>query len=114
MELKVLFLVFHGFSAHNGISKKIFGQVKGLQECGAKVRLCYYDVLDNGHRAWIVDGEIIADLGKGPWAKSRKRWDFSCLTSYVSKEQFDLIDEIVIYLNYESPDCVSIKSRLSG
>lgn len=91
MELKVLFLVFHGFSAHNGISKKIFGQVKGLRQCGAEVKLCYYEVLDSGHRAWLVDGEIIADLGKGPWAKSRKRWDFRGLTAYVSSERFDLI-----------------------
>ncbi|WP_286851648.1 MULTISPECIES: hypothetical protein [Sphingobacterium] len=91
MELKVLFLVFHGFSAHNGISKKIFGQVKGLRQCGAEVKLCYYEVLDSGHRAWLVDGEIIADLGKGPWAKSRKRWDFWGLTAYVSSERFDLI-----------------------
>ncbi|MDF2849923.1 MULTISPECIES: hypothetical protein [Sphingobacterium] len=91
MELKVLFLVFHGFSAHNGISKKIFGQVKGLRECGAEVKLCYYEVLDSGHRAWIVEDEIIADLGKGPWAKSRKRWDFRGLTAYVSSERFDLI-----------------------
>ncbi|WP_312364689.1 hypothetical protein [Sphingobacterium sp.] len=91
MELKVLFLVFHGFSAHNGISKKIFGQVKGLRECGAEVKLCYYEVLDSGHRAWIVEDKIIADLGKGPWAKSRKRWDFRGLTAYVSSERFDLI-----------------------
>ncbi|WP_367210842.1 hypothetical protein [Sphingobacterium sp. R2] len=91
MELKVLFLVFHGFSAHNGISKKIFGQVRGLQQCGANVKLCYYEVLNNGHRAWIVDNEVIADFGKGIFAKLRKRWDFDELTAYVRREQFDLI-----------------------
>ncbi|WP_286778852.1 MULTISPECIES: hypothetical protein [Sphingobacterium] len=91
MELKVLFLVFHGFSAYNGISKKIFGQVKGLQNCGANVKLCYYDVLADGQRAWLVNGEIIAALGKGIWAKFRKRWNFSGLTKYVAEEDFDLI-----------------------
>lgn len=91
MALKVLFLVFHGFSAHNGISKKIFGQVKGLAQNGADVRLCYYDVLEDGRRVWRVGTDIIADFGQGRWAKMKKRVDFSGLIRYVEKEQFDLI-----------------------
>ncbi|KKX51677.1 hypothetical protein [Sphingobacterium sp. IITKGP-BTPF85] len=91
MGLKILFLVFHGFSAHNGISKKIFGQVKGLQDCGADVRLCHYEVLDNGHRVWKVNEKLLADFGSGHWAKLKKRVDFSALISYVQKEGINLV-----------------------
>lgn len=31
--MKGLFLIFHGFEAFNGISKKIRYQVKALKEC---------------------------------------------------------------------------------
>lgn len=40
--MKILFLVYHGFSDYSGISKKIHYQVKGLRENGHDVRLCYY------------------------------------------------------------------------
>ncbi len=41
--MKILFLVYHGFSEVSGISKKIRYQVKGLRENGHEVHLCYYD-----------------------------------------------------------------------
>lgn len=91
MQLKVLFLVFHGFSEHNGISKKIWGQVKGFQECGADVRLCYYEVLADGRRAWLIDGDILVDFGKGLNARIKKRIDYSALIAYVVREKFSLI-----------------------
>lgn len=91
MQLKVLFLVFHGFSEHNGISKKIWGQVKGFQECGADVRLCYYEVLANGRRAWLIDGDILVDFGGGLKARIKKRIDYSELTAYAAREKFSLI-----------------------
>ena len=43
--MKILFLIFHGFDEANGISKKIRYQVKALRECGADVRVCYYDIM---------------------------------------------------------------------
>ncbi|MBD1432779.1 glycosyltransferase family 1 protein [Sphingobacterium sp. DN00404] len=89
--MKVLFLVFHGFSEHNGISKKIWGQVKGFQECGTDVRLCYYEVLANGHRAWLIDGDILVDFGRGLKARIKKRIDYSELTAYAAREKFSLI-----------------------
>ena len=49
-QVKILFLVYHGFSEHSGISKKIHYQVKGLREIGHDVRLCYYGFAENGHR----------------------------------------------------------------
>ena len=48
--MKILFLVYHGFSEHSGISKKINYQVKGLKENGYDVHLCYYDFSPEGHR----------------------------------------------------------------
>ena len=69
-EMKVLFLVYHGFSAHSGISKKIHYQVKGLRESGHDVRLCYYDFADNGHRCRYVDGNIIKNYGSDPSLRS--------------------------------------------
>ena len=62
--MKILFLVYHGFSEASGISKKIHYQVKGLRENGYEVHLCYYDFSPNGHRCRFVDGEMIKDYGK--------------------------------------------------
>ena len=42
--MKGLFIVFHGFAAHNGISKKIFYQCDALRRCGAELRLCSLEV----------------------------------------------------------------------
>ena len=64
-QMKILFLVYHGFSEHSGISKKIHYQVKGLKENGYDVRLCYYDFSPGGHRCRYVDGELQKDYGKG-------------------------------------------------
>lgn len=91
MQLKVLFLVFHGFSEHSGISKKIWGQIKGFRECGADVRLCYYEVLADGRRAWMVDGDILVEFGKGLKARIKKRINYSELTAYAFREKFSLI-----------------------
>lgn len=88
---KVLFLIFHGFSKHNGISKKIWGQVRGFRECGADVKLCYYDIQDNGHRIWRADGCTIMDLGTGRCAKLKKRYNYAGLIRYVREQQFDLV-----------------------
>lgn len=91
MQLKVLFLVFHGFSEHNGISKKIWGQIKGFRECGADVRLCYYEVLADGRRAWLIDGDTLIDFGKGLKARIKKRINYSELAAYAFREKFSLI-----------------------
>lgn len=91
MQLKVLFLVFHGFSEHNGISKKIWGQIKGFRECGADVSLCYYQVLADGRRVWVADNNVIADFGYGICAKVRKRFDYQALTEYILANDFSLV-----------------------
>lgn len=89
--MKVLFLVFHGFQAYNGISKKIRYQIDAMKSCGADVRTCYYEVQPNGHRQWLVNDEVIADLGTGIVAKLKKRIDFSPIVQYVKRENIEFI-----------------------
>lgn len=91
MGLKVLFLIFHGFTEHNGISKKIWGQISGLQQNGAAVTLCYYSVEASGHRVWKADDEVLVDLGKGTLAKIQKRVDYRALSHYISENKFSLV-----------------------
>ncbi|GAA0884306.1 glycosyltransferase family 4 protein [Sphingobacterium siyangense subsp. cladoniae] len=88
---KVLFLVFHGFSEHNGISKKIWGQINGLKAIGVDVILSYYSVEADGSRVWKVGNEILVDFGRGPIAKIRKRIDYRAISEYVQKNKFQLI-----------------------
>lgn len=91
MQQKVLFLVFYGFNAYNGISKKIQYQIDALKEGGLDVRTCYYEVRADGHRQWLIDSQVIADLGCGVVAKLRKRLDFSPILRYLESEQIDLL-----------------------
>ena len=89
--MKILFLIYHGFSPHSGISKKIHYQVKGLKENGHDVRLCYYDFDANGHRCRLVDNQIIKDYGKGKWAGFRQRMDYGCILDYCLREKIELV-----------------------
>ena len=82
MDMKILFLVYHGFSEVSGISKKIHYQVKGLRENGYEVHLCYYDFDANGHRCRYVDDKVIKDYGTGTLAGLRQRIDFDCIYDY--------------------------------
>lgn len=89
--MKILFLVYHGFSEHSGISKKIHYQVKGLKENGYDVRLCYYDFAKDGHRCRFVDDEVIKDYGTGAWAALCQRMDYNCIHDYCVRERIDLV-----------------------
>ena len=84
--MKILFLVYHGFSEVSGISKKIHYQVKGLRENGHDVRLCYYGFAENDHRCRYIDDKIIKDYGKGRWAGIRQRTDYDCVYDYCVRE----------------------------
>ena len=86
-----MFLVYHGFSPHSGISKKIHYQVKGLQQNGHDVRLCYYDFAANGHSCRFVDDQIIKDYGKGKWAGLRQRLDYGCILDYCLREKIEMV-----------------------
>lgn len=89
--MKILFLVYHGFSEVSGISKKIHYQVKGLRENGHDVHLCYYDFDGRGHRCRFVDDNIIQDYGKNFWAGIRQRIDYGCIYDYCLKNKIQFV-----------------------
>ena len=89
--MKILFLVYHGFSEHSGISKKIHYQVKGLRENGHDVRLCYYAQSPNGHWCRFVDNDIIQDYGKGAIAGLRQRISYDCIYDYCIREEIEFV-----------------------
>lgn len=89
--MKVLFLVYHGFSEYSGISKKIHYQVKGLRENGHDVRLCYYDFTAEGHRCRYVDGKVLQDYGTGTLAAIRQRFSYECIYDYCIQEGIELV-----------------------
>ena len=89
--MKILFLVYHGFSEVSGISKKIHNQVKGLRENGHDVRLCYYGFADNCHRCRYIDDKVIMDYGKGKWAGIRQRLDYQCIYDYCVNEKIEFV-----------------------
>ena len=89
--MKVLFLVYHGFSEFSGISKKIHYQVKGLRENGHEVHLCYYDFDTNGHRCRFVDNRIIKDYGKGLLAGLYQRIDYNCIYDYCVHNEIQFV-----------------------
>lgn len=89
--MKILFLVYHGFSEVSGISKKIHYQVKGLRENGYEVHLCYYDFAANGHRCRYVDDKVIKDYGTGALAGLRQRIDFDCIYDYCKQNGIQFV-----------------------
>ena len=80
--MKILFLVYHGFSEVSGISKKIHYQVKGLRENGHEVHLCSYGFAENGHRCRYIDDQVLADYGTGFMAGIRQRTEYNRLFEY--------------------------------
>ena len=89
--MKILFLVYHGFSEYSGISKKIHYQVKGLRKNGHDVRLCYYGFAENGHSCRYIDGKVLKDYGKGKWAGLRQRIDYNCIYDYCMHEKIEFV-----------------------
>lgn len=89
--MRILFLVYHGFSEVSGISKKIHYQVKGLRENGHEIRLCYYGFAENGHRCRYVDDEVIQDYGKGKLSGVRQRISYNCIYDYCIRESIEFV-----------------------
>lgn len=71
-SMKGLFVVFHGFSAHSGISKKIFAQCDALRRNGADIELCHIEIAPDGTQRRMVGGQAIRTFGKGLRAKLEK------------------------------------------
>lgn len=107
--MKTLFLIFHGFEAFNGISKKIRYQVKALQECGLDVRTCWLDDTDN-HKRRMVDDCIIADYGSGIKGKILRRTEFKSIVQYVEKEKIQFV--YVRYVHNASPFTIQLMRQL--
>ena len=89
--MRILFLVYHGFSEYSGISKKIHYQVKGLCENGHDVRLCYYGFTENGHRCRYLDEDVLEDYGTGRIAALRQRMDYRCVYDYCIQECIEFV-----------------------
>lgn len=89
--MKILFLVYHGFSDESGISKKIHYQVKGLRQNGHEVHLCYYDFDPRGHRCRYVGNKVIADYGTGALAAIRSRTQLDCIYNYCAVNAIETV-----------------------
>lgn len=88
--MKSLFLIFHGFQAANGISKKIRYQVQALVANGIETHLCYLSD-EQGVKRRMIDQEILVDYGTGFKAKLFKRFEFASIAKYAINNQFDLV-----------------------
>lgn len=89
--MKALFLIFHGFEEYNGISKKILYQIQALKDLGIKTYTCYYDVTDDNYSKWFIDENELLNLGKGTFAKIKKRIYYKHITDFVQNEKIDII-----------------------
>ena len=89
MFKEALFIVFHGFDPNNGISKKISYQVNALKACGINTHLCYMDEGECKRR--LIDGQIIADYGKGVMSKILKRIELSSIADYAIINKIDFV-----------------------
>ena len=87
--MRILFLVYHGFSDYSGISKKIHYQVKGLRENGHDVMLCSYGFAKNGHRCRFIDNDVLQDYGVGCIAAIRQRIDYNCIYNYCVRNNIE-------------------------
>lgn len=87
--MKALFLIFHGFDASNGISKKISYQLNALKACGMEAHICFMD--EKGSKRRIVDDQVIIDYGNGTWGKIQKRIEFGSIVSYAKENHIDFV-----------------------
>ena len=55
------------------------------------VRTCHYEVTGSGDRQWMIDGKVLADLGKGITAKLKKRLSFTPIVQYVREEKIQCV-----------------------
>ena len=84
--MKGLFIVFHGFSAHSGISKKIFAQCEALRRNGADIALCHLEIDADGTQRRMAGDAVIRTFGSGFRAKLLKRISYADITGYIRRE----------------------------
>lgn len=89
--MKGLFVVFHGFSAFSGISKKIFAQCEALGRCGIPTLLCHLEIAPDGTQRRMAGERVIRDFGRGIRAKLLKRLSFGDVTRYIRDEGIGMV-----------------------
>lgn len=89
--MKILFLVFHGFDAFNGISKKIGYQIEALRILGHQVELGSLAVDERGRWKRMGGDRVVEDLGAGIVGKLKKRWRYGSLCRYIVEDGFDFV-----------------------
>lgn len=92
--MRALFLVFHGFSPSNGISKKISYQVDALNKCGLETELCYLKEEEKKYR--MVGDNIIYEFGGGLLAKIIKRLEYKSIVEYIVSKNIKFV-----YVRYD-------------
>ncbi len=88
--MKVLFLIFHGLSASNGISKKINYQLRAFQANQQETHFCYLSE-ENGIKHRMADHKILADYGDGLKGKLYKRFEFRSIARYAIENRINLV-----------------------
>lgn len=94
--MKGLFVVFHGFSEHSGISKKIRSQCEALTHNGVPTELCYLDIAPDGTQRRMVGDRPVRIFGRGVKAKILKRLSFGDITRYIRREGIGML-----YIRYD-------------
>ncbi len=89
--MKALFLVFHGFAGHNGITKKIHAQVDALRACGVDTTLSYTSFDEGGNQLRMCGPRVLQNCGNGPAAKVRKRVDWRPLYDFIVAEGISMV-----------------------
>ena len=101
--MKILFLIYHGFSEHSGISKKIRYQLKGLLQNGHEVHLCYYDRGKSGHWQRMIEVNspqtsgvnprtiCLSDFGTGKMAGLRQRISYRTIYDYCVEQKIEMV-----------------------
>ena len=89
--MKALFLHFHDFYPHSGISKKIQYQVSALKECGLDVYLCHMTIDEKGVQRRVCNDIVIEDFGNGFFAKFLKWVRFNSLTKFIIETQIEFV-----------------------
>lgn len=89
--MKILYLIYHGFSTNSGISKKILFQIKALRDLGHEVNVCTYDINTQGERVRMIDNNIIENYGCGKWAAIKRRYSYHSIYKYALLHCIELV-----------------------
>ncbi|WP_418992850.1 glycosyltransferase [Alistipes sp.] len=89
--MKALFLTFHGFSEHNGITKKIRSQVEALRRNGVETHLCYLRYNPDGSHTRMIDDGELETYPNSIAGKIQKRIRYRAVTDYALREGIGLV-----------------------